>query len=166
MQAMETGDFLEHFGVKGMKWGVIRSKEQRQENRQARATTRKEVRKINSIPTTRNDADIVKARKQLADAERRKADARDQYKVDKHTMNKIDAKRPLKVAAADLRRIQDQADQLTKDEQFAFDMMQSGRAVVDIFSKPENRRDGTTKLLDEIKDRQRILDEGMRKANS
>src|SRR5699024_10725457 len=108
-QAMETDDFLEHFGVKGMKWGVIRSKEQRQENRAARAETKIAVRKVQSKGIDKSDEGIKKARKELSEAERRAADARDRYKVDKHTMNKIDAKRPMKVAAADLRRIRDNA---------------------------------------------------------
>lgn len=165
-QVMETEDFLEHFGVKGMKWGVIRSREQRQANRAARAETKIAVRGVHAKGIDTTDAGIVKARRELADAERRAADARDRYKVDKHTMNKIDAKRPMKVASADLQRIRDNASHLTKDEQFALDLMNTGRAVVDVLSRPENRRTGTQKLVNEMRDRQAIIDEGMRKANA
>lgn len=164
MQAMETGDFLEHYGVKGMKWGVIRSKEQRQANRAARAETRIAVRKVEAKGIDKTDAGIAKARKELADAERRAADARDRYKVDKHTMNKIDAKRPMKVAVADLRRIRENASHLTEDEQFALDMMDAGRALKDaFFVAPEKRRDAFQKAVDTQRDKQRILDEAMKK---
>lgn len=152
-QVMEADDFLAHFGVKGMKWGV--RKERRQENRVARAKTRTEVRKINSIKTTQNEADIKKAREALSEAQRRKGDAKDQYKVDKHTMNKIDAKRPYKIAAADLRRIQDQADQLTPKERDTFEMMQLGRSVGDLFTSSKNQRSDFQRLMDKERDKQR-----------
>ena len=80
-------------------------------------------------------------------------------------MNKIDAKRPMKVAAADLRRIRENASHLTKDEQFALDMMDAGRALKDaFFVAPEKRRDAFQKAVDTQLDKQRILDEAMKKA--
>ena len=36
----EAKDFLEHYGVKGMRWGVRRSKQQLQDNRQNRQAAR------------------------------------------------------------------------------------------------------------------------------
>lgn len=149
---IETADeFLEHFGVKGMKWGV--HKERRIENQEARNKTKAALREVKSKPVTNREEDIKAARAKLPDAQKKAANARDQAKLDrKRGVNRIDAKRPALVAAADLNRLKNQADILTPKEQSVFDSMQLGRALGDAFF---NNRSDMQKIIDVERDKQR-----------
>lgn len=149
---IETADeFLAHFGVKGMKWGV--RKERRIENQEARNKTKAALREVKSKPVTNREEDIKAARSKLPEAQLKAANARDQAKLDrKRGVNRIDAKRPALVAAADLNRLKSQADILTPKEQSVFDSMQLGRALGDAFF---NNRSDMQKIIDVERDKQR-----------
>lgn len=143
---------LVHYGVKGMKWGVRGAR--RLENQVAKNKTRAAVRDIESKPISK-DADAIKrARAELPSAANKYANAKDQYKVDKKQMNRHDAKRPMKIASAELDRIQKQADRLTPSEQKIYNSMQLGRAVSDLILRDQPRSE-IQKLLDRETDRQR-----------
>lgn len=150
---MNVDEFLEHQGVKGMRWGV--RKAQRLENTVARNKTRAAVRTINGKSISDKAPDIMTARKQMPKAELKYAKAKDQYKVDKQTMNKIDAKRPKTIAAAELNRISKQANKLTEKEQLLFDTMQFGRELSSVVFKTE--RSGTERLVSQYNDRQAVM---------
>ena len=151
---------LVHYGVKGMKWGQIRAR--RLENQTARNKTRKAVRTINSRPVATDDASILRARKQLPKAQQKLDDARDAYKVDKHRMNKIDAKRPSKIAAAELHRIATTADTFTKSEQKTYETIKLGNDVIDaIFGV---KKDPVDKILEDRAIRRRIMEDSAKRS--
>lgn len=150
-QEEKTEAFLAHFGVKGMKWGQIKAR--RVENVAARNKTRAAVRQIQAKPIGKDEASIKKARAQESAAYVKYRNAKDQYKLDKLTQNRIDAKRPMKIAAAELTRIQNQADVLTPKEQSMYDAMQFGRNVADILMREP--RDPIQKIADSQNDHRR-----------
>lgn len=151
---------LAHYGVKGMKWGVIRSR--RLENRTARKKTNAALRDIKNRPIARDDESILRARKQLPQAQQRLADAKSSYKVDKQSMNKIDAKRPSKIAAAELYRIATTANTLTKSEQQTFNTMKLGNDVIDaIFG---DKKDPVAQYLADKELKQKIIADSARRS--
>lgn len=151
---------LAHYGVKGMKWGVIRSR--RIENRTARNKTKTALRDIRDRPAAKDDESILRARKQLPKAQQKLYDAKDAYKVNKRSMNKIDAKRPSKIAAAELSRIATTANTLTKSEQQTFNSMKLGNDVIDaIFG---DKKDPVAQYLADKELKQKIIADSARRS--
>ncbi|QGZ17215.1 hypothetical protein SEA_GIANTSBANE_11 [Arthrobacter phage Giantsbane] len=98
----EVDNYLEHFGVKGMKWGKHKSssnssgsssgpsrKELRTLDRENRKATRAAARK-------QWDDDIETARNRVDGDARRYNEAKQQYKTDKKTIGKVAAREILK----------------------------------------------------------------------
>lgn len=83
----DVEDFLEHFGVKGMQWGV--RKERRQRNRELnRASRARDIEK--------RDKEITKARKRLADsayANRSGREAREEFRANRLALGSREARR-------------------------------------------------------------------------
>lgn len=76
---------LAHFGVKGMKWGVIREK--LAESSAARQQNRKLNKEFRKAETKKRDDEIDAARERYAESARKNyLDAKAQYKVDKKTI--------------------------------------------------------------------------------
>lgn len=102
-------DYLEHFGVKGMKWGKHKSSsssssssgtksrsELRELNKAAKAKGRSEAKAARQKERDDYDNKIETARNRVDDDARRYGEAKKQYKVDKKTIGKVAAKQILK----------------------------------------------------------------------
>ena len=99
----EDRDFLQHYGVKGMKWGVRRSQAQldRAAGRSSKKSARKESRRKNKEQRKEQQAErsrsISKARKDLREGvpQQRVRDAKKKYKQDKQRIGRKEARKIL-----------------------------------------------------------------------
>jgi molecular chaperone GrpE (heat shock protein) len=102
-------DYLEHFGVKGMKWGKHKSsssssssapKKTRSElralNKEARAKGRAENKAEIKKLQDEHDAKVNKARDEVDAKAQKYNEAKKQYKIDKKEIGKVAAKQILK----------------------------------------------------------------------
>lgn len=141
-------DFLEHFGVKGMRWGHRKAaddasgssrRDRAIARRQTINNTRAAVDKIKSKPVSRDRVDILKARNQLDKANMDHRRVVDQYKIDRQTMPRLEAKQAVKISAAKLNRIRKQADTLTPKEQEYYNSYRIGEQFSNIvFGVPKS----------------------------
>jgi hypothetical protein len=102
-------DYLEHFGVKGMKWGKHKSsssssssapKKTRSElralNKEARAKGRAENKAALQKERDAHDAKVEKARNEVDGHAQKYNEAKKQYKIDKKEIGRVAAKQILK----------------------------------------------------------------------
>lgn len=109
----EVDDFLEHFGVPGMKWGRHTSSSGSSSSGSSPTKSRGELRQLNKVARTENkakakadrakeasahDAKVLKARDNFHKDAQKLSDAQKQYKTDKKVVGKVAAKRALKDA--------------------------------------------------------------------
>jgi leucyl aminopeptidase len=126
-----TNEFLAHFGIKGMKWG-IRNDPNRAATRQAarvqkaqarttavkqREANRQAEAKRQATLEKNRDTTIAVSRKALPESQRRLRIAKAQYRVDKHTMGKKAAKEILNKHKQTHARLLHYATQQTGKEQ-------------------------------------------------
>mgnify|MGYP001247275042 CR=1 FL=1 len=161
-QKMDTDDFLAHYGVKGMRWGVRKNRGNRDEVFRARAAekkadgmpTRRALRAKNKIARSENraanraaekarieaaDARILAARDQLKQDAANYKTAKAQYKIDKQTQGRVAAKRALNEVRAEYDKNWDIASELTNGEQGRKDTMDLGLAVVKAMRDSETK---------------------------
>lgn len=96
---------IEHYGIKGMRWGVRRTPEQLARARGERlrkgksVTPTKAVAKVASQLKTANkarDADIKNAREQIPELKKKYKSAKKEYKVQRKEVGRKEAKKSLK----------------------------------------------------------------------
>lgn len=162
-QKMDTDDFLAHYGVKGMRWGVRKNRGNRDEVFRARAAekkadgmpTRRALRAKNKIARAENrvanraaekamieaaDARILAARDQLKQDAANYKTAKAQYKIDKQTQGRVAAKRALNEVRAEYNKNWDIASELTNGEQQRKDTIDLGLAVAKAMPDRETRK--------------------------
>lgn len=141
-QVMEVDDFLEHFGVKGMKWGVHRSidaggvarpsrGELRTMNKAARAKNKVDARTARS----NRDAEILKARAKIPDIHQQNKAAKQKFKQEKHTIGRVAAKRALDDARNQHIDVLTKAGELTHKEQQMQMWLSIGSAAVSAYAR-------------------------------
>jgi hypothetical protein len=157
-QKMSNDDFLAHFGVRGMRWGVRKDRGNRDEIFRQRAAekkangmpTRSALRAKNKIARGENraaakiardkavaaaDAKINAARDQLNIDAANYNTARKQYKTDKQEMGRVAAKRALNDARDQFNKTWDTASELTYKEQQIATAVDIGAAVAEGMNK-------------------------------
>ncbi|ALY08610.1 hypothetical protein CAPNMURICA_10 [Arthrobacter phage CapnMurica] len=100
----EVDNYLEHYGVKGMKWGKKSSSSSSSSSSEGQPKSKKELRALDRAnrkairekARKEWDDDIVKARGELDGKAEKLREAAKQYKVDKTTMGKVAAKHILR----------------------------------------------------------------------
>ncbi|UUG69255.1 membrane protein [Arthrobacter phage ScienceWizSam] len=99
----EVDNYLEHYGVKGMKWGkrsssssTSSSEGQPKSKKELRALDRANRKALRAKERKKWDDDITTARSELDGKAQKLAEATKQYKIDKTTMGKVAAKHILR----------------------------------------------------------------------
>lgn len=98
----EVDNYLEHYGVKGMRWGKRSGSsssggggEPKKSRKEVRAQIKSERKAVQEVFKKQWDDDVIDARKRLDKEDEKLSAARKQYKIDKKVIGKAAAKKVL-----------------------------------------------------------------------
>lgn len=98
----EVDNYLEHYGVKGMRWGKRSGSsssggggEPKKSRKEARAQVKAERKAVQEVFKKQWDDDVLGARERLGAEGQKLSEARKQYKIDKKVVGKAAAKKVL-----------------------------------------------------------------------
>ena len=125
-------DFLAHYGVKGMRWGVTRG-ESAGPSRSALRDMDKVARKENKLErlaeSKARDAEIRSARSGLKEATLNYKAAKQTYKIEKRQIGKVAARRAITEAGKERAVIRKKAQEMTAQEKKVYSLVMVGPAI-------------------------------------